>query len=431
MKSNKTPNIILIVGGQWGDEGKGKVVDKYVEKDGQATEMMYRHHGGDNAGHTVKVGDEVYKLHMLPSGIVRPGMKCCVGPYVVCNLEIIGEELALADKCGSSVYLDVRAPIILPVHRLIDTGREAAKGKDAIGTTQRGIGPTYEDFISRRALTLGDLTTPDRIRKALLRGYYYDERALVARSLGQHPPSLDDTVDYCYEHGKLILPHLADTRAILHEHAATRGTPVLFEGAHGIMLDLIHGAPPYITSSFCTAGSVVASFGMMPAETVMIVKAYTTRVGGGPFPTELDDAVGEHLSSVGHEVGTTTGRRRRCGWLDLFAVAYATRMTSGTHIALTKLDVLSGLDEIKVCIGYRMPDGSRLGQFDSLYREVLETAKPIYKTFPGWKKDISGCRSLKELPSNAIDYLAYIQSFLKLPISIIGVGPDRDEVIWL
>ncbi|PJA45288.1 adenylosuccinate synthase [Candidatus Uhrbacteria bacterium CG_4_9_14_3_um_filter_50_9] len=411
----------VILGAQWGDEGKGRVVDN-LSRD---VRFVVRFNGGGNAGHTIWDNDTKYVLHILPSGIVRPQTVNLCGPGVVHDLEVVHEELALARACGSTVILDRSAPVVLPLHKLIDEAREKARG--GIGTTKCGIGPCYEDLASRRGVKLGHLTRREKVHEALTRGGYYEEKAAILSHFGVPVPSLDEVIDWCMSFSDELVPHLGDTRAAL---ALADSSDVLFEGAQGVLLDLIHGSHPFVTSSYCTLGGVSASLGVYDFDRVIgVTKAYITRVGEGPFPTEQENGEGDFLRTQGHEYGATTGRPRRCGWLDLVALRYAARVGGLSELMLTKLDVLSGIDEIKVCTGYRL-SGEALGKHETLTRYVLERAEPLYETLLGWREDISDCRSLETLPRNAQVYVQFISEWVGLPITAIGVGPERQQMIW-
>lgn len=411
----------VILGAQWGDEGKGRVVDNLS----QDARIVARFNGGGNAGHTIWIGEIKHILHILPSGIVRAGTVNLCGPGVVHDLEVVRRELALSRECGSTVILDRSAPVVLPIHKSIDEARERASG--GIGTTKRGIGPCYEDLASRRGVKLGHLTSRKKIRRALTRGGYYAEKAALLRHYGVEAPSLEELIAWCESFAGVIVPHLGDTRAYL-ARASTES--VLFEGAQGILLDLINGSHPFVTSSHCTLGGVSATLGVYEFDRVIgVTKAYITRVGGGPFPTEQENGDGEFLRARGHEFGSTTGRPRRCGWLDLVALRYAVRVGGLTEIMLTKLDVLSGLDEIKVCVGYTL-HGEPLGEDETLTRYVLERAEPVYKVFRGWTEDLSECRSWEDLPEAAREYVRFIEEYIGLSVTAIGVGPERSQMIW-
>ena len=415
---------IVGIGTQWGDEGKGRVTDLVAADVG----CTVRFNGGANAGHTLVVGDKKYVTHLLPSGMVRPGMINMVGPYVVCDLEEMVRELEIAQACGSAVYLDRSTPVVLPIHKLIDAGREAQAGKSAIGTTGRGIGPAYEDFWSRRAIKLGDLVSERRLRAALTERNYYAEKQALARYLGVNPVSLDQVVAWCMQFSCQIKPLLADVREMIAS-SLNNGVNVFFEGAQGVLLDTIHGSQPFTTSSCCTAGAVAATMGVHHFDRVIgVAKAYVTRVGEGPFPTEQINQFGQQLAQRGGEVGATTGRPRRCGWLDLVALRYACRVAGITELIITKLDVLSGFSVLPVCQLYRF-EGRPLGRYETLTGRVLREAEPVYTDHVGWSRDISECRSLANLPSAAVLYVENIASFTGVPVVGISVGPERDQYI--
>lgn len=413
----------LVLGAQWGDEGKGRIVDHRAKN----TDVVVRYHGGGNAGHTIKIGETETVLHLLPSGIMRRGMMNLVGPGVVCDPEVLVAELDIARRSGATVYMDRSAPVVLPIHKLLDGAREGAKS-GAIGTTKRGIGPTYEDLASRRAMKLGDLTSRRRAKETLTAQGYYEERCALARHYECDPMTLDQTLDWCMRFSDEIVPYLADTRALVAEleHGGAR---ILFEGAQGVLLDVLHGSQPFCTSSSCTAGGASATFGVYAFDRVTgVAKAYMTRVGAGPFPTELLDASGEALREAGREFGSTTGRPRRCGWLDLVALRYACRMGGVTDLVITKLDVLRGFDPLFICTGYIF-EGRPLGPFETLTSRVLHEAVPIYTRMPGWFEDITACRSFHDLPTSANDYVRYVEKFVGIKVLGVSVGPEREQFV--
>jgi len=423
----------VVTGAVFGDEGKGKVVDDLAE----AADFVIRYMGGGNAGHTVVIGDRSYALHLLPSGIFRAGLTNVVGPGVAFELKIGTHEIALAKAHGSTILLDMGAPVVLPIHRALDLGRELAARSQAIGTTKQGIGPTYGDFWMRRGVRLGDLRSESRVREALTRGGYWKEvlalghfldlddcLAADSLSLGMDPMDLDATVRWCMQHADVVCGHLADTRAIIQE-ADHEGKRLLFEGAQGILLDTFQGTWPYCTSSLCTPAGVSATFGIYRFDRVIgITKAYATRVGAGPFPTELDDETGEQLRQRGHEFGTTTGRPRRCGWLDLPALRYACRMGGVTELIITKLDVLTGMN-LFVATSYEEHDIR-----SSLTAEVMENAVPVYSSVPGWSQDITTAKQWSDLPLAARGFVGKIERETNVPVSGVSVGPERSQLIW-
>lgn len=428
----------VVLGTQWGDEGKGKVVDFLAEH----ADVVVRFNGGANAGHRV-VAEESYALHLLPCGIIRSGMVNIVGPGVVFDPSVGAHELDLAQQCGSLVFLDHSTPIVLPVHRALDAAREAAAGEGAIGTTQRGIAPAYSDFWLRRGAKLGDLCSPKAVRQALEENGYFDELVAVTRHLGFTPQmavalglsidplSLEETVAWCVQFASKIVPCLADTRSLVRRAIST-GKNVLFEGAQGILLDAFHGFRPYVTSSSCTLASVSQTFGVYQFDHVVgVAKAYSTRVGAGPFPTERSDSFGQFLRERGNEFGTTTGRPRRCGDLDLPALKYACRVGGITKLAITKLDVLTGIDDLTVCKAYEVHGES---DFDSGSRTLTETVlrqvRPRPMTCPGWTQELGGLRTYAELPLTARRYISQIESGVGIPVRFVSVGPEREQIIW-
>lgn len=416
--------LIAIVGAQWGDEGKGKIVDVF----GENADLFVRYAGGANAGHTLYVAGEKIVLHNLPSGIVRRDAKNVVGPYVACDLEVVQHELALAARFRSSVDFDPRAPVVLPIHKAIDRGRERALGAAAVGTTNRGIGPCYEDFAARRGITLSDVAD-GRVGDKLRAGGYYAERVAVCAHLGETPMTLDETVAWAEPFAYLLQPHLDDVAMLVTCYARDPKSTIVFEGAQGMMLDVIAGNRPYCTSSLTGIAAIQASFGLTPDRVIGVTKAYATRVGGGPFPSELEGPVGDELRQRGLEYGATTGRPRRVGWLDLPALAFACRMGSVTELVINKLDVLSGYPEFQLATGYLL-NGKRVSPNDTLTTPLLNGAEAKYHVFCGWHEEISTCRVREQLPEAARAYLAYIQHVLGLPVTGIGVGPNRDDIIW-
>ncbi len=413
----------VVIGAQWGDEGKGKVVDLL----GKDHPTVVRFHGGNNAGHTLVVNGKKHVLHLLPSGIIRSGTTNIVGPGVVCDLPVLVAELQIAAEHNSSMYLDEHAAVILPHHIQIDQLREQRAGK--VGTTGRGIGPCYEDTVARRGVKLRDLKNEERLRKTLTRGDYYGERCALVRHLGDSFIPLHDLVGWCLSFQEKIVPYLADTRALIAEKM-TAGETILFEGAQGVLLDVMQGALPYVTSSICTVAGVSSTFGLYAFERVIgVAKAYLTRVGEGPFPTELSPDASERLRTAGGEYGATTGRPRRCGWLDLVALRYAIRMGGITELFLTKLDVLSGYGMIPVCTQY-MQGGTSLSTETTLTCPILEQITPRYAELPGWSEDITNCRVEADLPKNAREYIAFIEKETQTPITALSVGPERSQIIF-
>ena len=420
---------IVIIGTQWGDEGKGKVVDLLAER----AEMVVRFQGGNNAGHTiVRDGDE-FKFHLIPSGILYPGKTCVIGNGVVVDPEVLITELDGLRRRGVDVgglRLSANAHLIMPYHVMLDTAGEAKLGKLEIGTTKRGIGPCYADKSARLGIRVQDLLDAKILRKKIMAAL--EPKQQLLRPFARDPKlDLHAMTEEYLRYGHRLEPHIADTSRLCWE-ALDGGGTVLFEGAQATLLDLDHGTYPFVTSSNPVAGAACVGAGVGPTdidEVWGVCKAYTTRVGAGPFPTELDDAIGDHLRDRGHEFGTTTGRERRCGWLDLVALRYATRLNRLSALAITKLDVLSGLDPLRVAVRYRGREGAVFEEFP-YHQSILHTAAAEYAELPGWEDDISGARSESDLPPEARNYLAAIADHAGVPIRLVGVGPGRDQVIW-
>ncbi len=419
--------VSLILGLQWGDEGKGKIVDMLAGD----YDYIVRFNGGDNAGHTVKKGVEEFKLHLTPSGVFYPDKMKVIANGVVVNPETLIREMDEAEGRGYSMknlVLSSNAHIILPWHSIMDGGLESS-GK--IGTTRKGIGPAYSDKASRTfAVRACDLLLPEKeLREKISK--IAEHKRLVFRALGF--PDFDEgaVASQLIGSAARLKPHIADTQFLLNA-AAAGGKSILLEGAQGALLDIDHGTFPYVTSSNTTSGAGSTGTGLPPSSikgVIGVAKAYTTRVGGGPFPTELLDDDGERIRKVGHEFGTTTGRPRRCGWLDLVVLRYTCMINGTTEIALTKLDVLGGMKQLKVCTAYEI-DGKRTRDFP-LDPARLARSRPIYETVAGWDADISGCRKISELPKGAKDYVAFVEKKLGVRISIVSVGPKRDETIMV
>jgi len=407
---------IVVVGAQWGDEGKAKVIDLLAER----ADCIVRYQGGCNAGHTVMRNGETFKFHLVPSGILYPGKTCIIGPGTVIAPEVLQAELENLHARNintSALYISSRAHITLPHHIAMDNLKEEALGDDQIGTTRRGIGPTYLDKVDRIGLRAGDLMLPDDLLRQKLN-----------RVVRQKPTlNLDELLSICQHYRDILAPYIIDTTPLLGKVLTAHET-LLLEGAQGTMLDLDHGTYPFVTSSNPTAGGACTGSGIGPraiSYVIGITKAYTTRVGSGPFPTELFDAAGEHLCTVGREFGTTTGRKRRCGWLDIPALQYAVQVNSLDALAVTKLDVLSGLPEIKICVAYR-----DLSDFpDQL--EVLSQVEPVYEILPGWQESITHCRHLSDLPEAARTFLNRLSELAGVSVGMVSVGPNRGETIIL
>jgi adenylosuccinate synthase len=422
----------VIVGMQWGDEGKGKIVDLVCP----AFDAVARFQGGHNAGHTVRFGDEHFSLHLIPSGILHEGMRCVLGNGMVVAPNAFFAELDKLTGSGvrteGRLFVSNRAHALLPWHAELDQARETARGNQAIGTTSRGIGPAYEAKAARHGLRLVDLTTPDRdggLSDALAGEHARIRAEMEALGAAEEPTPLADVVDLCREWADRLAPFLADTEVLLSDWIRN-GRSVLFEGAQGALLDLDHGTYPYVTSSSSTAGGACTGTGVPPTAidgSIGILKAYTTRVGAGPMPTELRDATGEHLRARGNEFGTTTGRPRRCGWLDLVVARYAARLNGTESIALTKMDVMDELDEIRVCTAYRV-DGEEMRELPA-DAGALERAEPVYRTLPGWQAETVGLLDHGDLPEAARSYVAMIEEEVGARIDLISTGPRREETI--
>jgi len=418
----------VICGLQWGDEGKGKATDLLAS----GVSAVVRYQGGDNAGHTVVVGDEVFKLHLVPSGVLHPHITPIIGPGVVVNPRTLLTEIEMLAGRGiatDKLRVSSAAHVLMPYHVALDAAREgaAASTGGGIGTTRRGIGPAYGDRAWRTGIRMGDLLEPDLLRDRLAAAL--TEKNVLLATYGADAFALDDLLREALEWGSQLAWAITDTTALV-QHALAAGEHVLFEGAQGTLLDLDHGTYPYVTSSNPIAGGACTGGGIGPLQVdqvLGILKAYSTRVGSGPLPTELHDAVGEHLTEVGREYGTTTGRRRRSGWLDFVPLRYAVQVNSVSTIMLNKLDILSGLAEIKVCTGYRI-DGRLVDEWP-LNVAQLERAEPVYESFPGWTEDISACRSVDELPAAARRYVAAIEERAGAPINVISVGPERTQTL--
>ena len=421
---------VVIVGTQWGDEGKGKVVDMLTDR----VDAVVRFQGGHNAGHTVVIDGEKTVLHLIPSGILRANVACLIGNGVVVSPQALMEEISMLEgrdvPARERLTISAACPLILPYHVALDQAREKARGAQAIGTTGRGIGPAYEDKAARRALRVGDLMFRERFAAKLgevldyhnfvLANYYRVDRLDFQKIL-------DEQMGYA----ESINPLVGDVTEILYQLHQSGGN-VLYEGAQGTLLDVDHGTYPYVTSSNTTAGYSATGTGTGPRlldYVLGITKAYTTRVGSGPFPTELFDEMGEHLASRGHEFGATTGRARRCGWFDAVALRRAQQLNSVSGLCVTKLDVLDGLDEIRICVGYDTPHGRV--QSVPTGAEALEEVKPIYEELPGWSESTVGIREWAALPANARRYLERIAEIAETPIDIVSTGPDRADTIVL
>ena len=421
---------VIILGTQWGDEGKGKIVDLLTD---QAAAVV-RFQGGHNAGHTLVIDGAQTVLHLIPSGILREGVTCVIGNGVVVSPVALFEEIAMLEArkvpVRERLRISAACPLILPSHVALDQAREQARGAAKIGTTGRGIGPAYEDKAARRGLRLGDLFEPERFASKLRDVLDY-HNFILERYHQQAPIDFQQTLEHNLALAEQLRPMVTDVTGLLHR-LRRDGANLLFEGAQGALLDIDHGTYPFVTSSNTTAGGAATGSGMGPLQfdhVLGITKAYTTRVGSGPFPTELFDATGAHLAKRGHEFGSTTGRARRCGWFDAVILRRSVELNSLSGLCITKLDVLDGLDLIRVCIGYQDANGQPLPiPLDS---EGYDQVVPIYEELPGWSESTLGLTRLQELPANARAYLDRIEALVGAPIDIISTGPDRNETIVL
>jgi adenylosuccinate synthase len=446
---------IVIVGAQWGDEGKGKVVDLLAEN----ADAIVRFQGGNNAGHTIVRDGEEFKFHLIPSGILYPGKLSMIGNGVVLDPSVLLGEIDGLKRRGIDVgnlRISANAHLIMPYHVLLDTAGEVKLGKLSVGTTRRGIGPCYADKALRLGIRVQDLLDESILRKKIMAALGFKQQALrelsVQRrklrkeagegtreggdqSVAEAPdPRLDlhTMTEEFAGYGHQLEPHIADTARLCWE-ALDNDRTVLFEGAQATLLDLDHGTYPFVTSSNPIAGAACVGAGIGPtdiSEVWGVAKAYATRVGAGPFPTELDDEVGRHMLEHGHEYGTTTGRERRCGWMDLVALRYAVRLNRMSALTITKLDVLSGIDPLRVAVRYRSREGAIFDSFP-YHQSILHSAEPEYEELPGFEGDLTGCRSEADLPPQARAYLDFVADFAGVPIRLVGVGPGRDQVIWI
>jgi len=418
---------IVIIGAQWGDEGKGKATDLLSER----TDYVVKFNGGNNAGHTVVVGDQKYALHLLPSGILTEGVVPVIGNGVVVDIEVLFHELTALASRGvdvSRLLVSANAHVITQYHRTLDKVTERFLGKRQIGTTGRGIGPAYADKINRVGIRIQDLFDENILRQKV-EGALHQKNHLLVKIYNRRAISVDEVVEDLLSYTERLRPMVADTGLVLNQ-ALDAGKTIVFEGGQATMLDVDHGTYPFVTSSNSTSGGAATGSGVAPNRidrVIGIVKAYTTRVGAGPFPTELEDESGEWLRSKGFEFGTTTGRPRRTGWYDAPIARYSARINGVTDFVMTKLDVLTGLTTIPVCVAYDV-DGVRVEEVP-VSQSDFHHAVPIYEEFPGWNEDISGARTFEELPRNAQDYVLAIEAMSGSRISAIGVGPDREAII--
>jgi adenylosuccinate synthase len=422
--------FVTVIGTQWGDEGKGKVVDLLTER----AAAVARFQGGHNAGHTLVIDGRKTILSLIPSGILRAGVQCLIGNGVVLSLEALFKESATLIGQGVPVFERLRispsCPLILPSHIALDRAREQARGANAIGTTGRGIGPAYEDKVARRALRVADLFQRDRFAARL--GEVLDfHNFVLTRYFNQPAVDFQKTLEEQLTFAERMRPLIIDVTAVLARLRA-QGADVMFEGAQGAMLDVDVGTYPFVTSSNTTAGGAATGTGIGPLNfdhVLGIVKAYTTRVGAGPFPTELFDDDGEHLSRVGHEFGSVTGRRRRCGWFDAVALRRSVVHSSVSGLCVTKLDVLDGLETLRICVGYR--SGSDMLSEPPMFADAFAEVEPVYEELPGWRESTIGVTSYEKLPGNARRYLERLHELVGVPLDLISTGPDRDQTIVL
>jgi len=422
---------VVVLGTQWGDEGKGKVVDLLTDK----AKYVVRYQGGHNAGHTLVINGEKTVLHLIPSGVLRDNVKCLIGNGVVLCPKALMTEMAMLEARGVPVrerlLISDACPLILPYHNALDAAREKARGSKAIGTTGRGIGPAYEDKAARRGLRVGDLFCAESFAAKLKEIMEYHNFVLTQYYKAE-PVSYEEVLSDAMAVAEVIKGMVADISEML-DQARKAGESIMFEGAQGTLLDIDHGTYPYVTSSNTTVGGVAtgSGFGPLYLDYVLgITKAYTTRVGSGPFPTELDDEVGHHLGTVGHEFGATTGRERRCGWFDAVAMHRAVQVNSISGFCLTKLDVLDGLETLKICVGYKTAAGDVI-TVPPTAAEGYEKITPVYEEMPGWSESTVGATSVDALPANAIAYIKRIEEVTGVPIDIISTGPDRVETMIL
>jgi adenylosuccinate synthase len=418
---------IVLLGAQWGDEGKGKATDLL----GDRVDYVVRYQGGNNAGHTVVIGDQKYALHLLPSGILSPNVIPVIGNGVVIDPAVLLTEIKGLNERGidtSKLKISTNAHLITPYHRTIDKVSERFLGKSKIGTTGRGIGPAYADKINRIGIRVQDLFDPSILRQKI-EAALHDKNQILIKVFNRKGITVDEVLDEYLGYAQILKPYVVDT-ALLLDQALKSGKNVLLEGSQGTLLDVDHGTYPFVTSSNPTAGGASTGSGIGPTKitrVIGILKAYTTRVGSGPFPTELFDADGDALRKIGGEVGVTTGRNRRCGWFDAPIARYAVRVNGLTDFFLTKLDVLTGWEKIPVCVAYEV-DGVRVEELPASQTD-FHHAKPIYEYLPGWKENISKVKSVDDLPNNAKEYVKFLEKVSGAPISAIGVGPGRDETI--
>ena len=417
---------VVVVGTQWGDEGKGKITDFLSEQ----AEYVARYQGGDNAGHTIQFGGETYKLHLIPSGIFSPEKLCIIGNGVVVNPKSLVTELAYLHErniATDNLRISDRAHVILPYHIELDRLQEEAKGDNKIGTTIKGIGPAYMDKAARVGIRIADLLDRE-VFEERLRINLEDKNRQFTKLYDANPMNFEEILEEYYEYGQQIKQYVCDTSVLLNE-ALDNGKRVLFEGAQGVMLDIDQGTYPFVTSSNPLAGGVTIGSGVGPSKVTKVVgvcKAYTSRVGDGPFPTELFDEIGSRIREVGREYGTTTGRPRRVGWFDSVVMRHSKRVSGITNLCLNSIDVLTGLETVKICVAYRKPNGEEISHYPASLVE-LGQCEPVYEELPGWTEDITGCRTLEELPIEAQNYVRRVSELVGVKISTFSVGPDRNQ----
>jgi adenylosuccinate synthase len=418
---------VVVIGAQWGDEGKGKITDLLSK----SANVVVRYQGGVNAGHTVVVKDQTFKLHLIPSGILYPDTECIIGSGTVIDPKVLIEELdqlAVLNISCHNLMISETAHVTMPYHRLIDQAAEEQRGSHRIGTTKRGIGPTYADKSERTGIRIIDLMDPEGFREQL--NWTIESKNVILEKLYSLPPLDPEAIYQEYRvYAERLRPHVVDS-SLKIDKAVQQRRNILFEGAQGTLLDLDHGTYPYVTSSNPVSGGACIGAGVGPTRidrVIGVAKAYTTRVGEGPFPTELTDTIGDYLGDRGAEFGTTTGRQRRCGWFDAVIGRYAVRINGLDCLAITKLDVLDELDEIQVCVAYEL-NGQRCMDLPTSARKFAQ-CQPIYKTLPGWKQTTDHCRSLDDLPKQALDYLKFLAELMEVPIAIVSLGASRDQTI--
>ena len=418
---------LAIVGSQWGDEGKGKIIDYLAER----ADMVVRGQGGNNAGHTVVLGDKKYALHLIPSGVLNKSAVNIIGNGVVFDPEGFFKEIEDLEKDGvdaSKIYISDRAHIVFPYHKLLDGLYETARGKEDIGTTRKGIGPCYMDKIERTGIRICDMQD-EKVFREKLSAQIDRKNDIITKLFNEKPVNKEEIIETYVEYARRLKPYIRDTGVMVYE-SLKKGEKVLFEGAQGSLLDVDLGTYPYVTSSHPTSGGFTTGSGIGAGsiqEVLGIAKAYTTRVGKGPFVTEEDNETGDRIRELGHEYGVTTGRPRRCGWFDAVVVRYSARINGMTGLSLMLLDVLGDFDTIKICDQYDC-NGEKIDNFPARL-EIIEECKPVYREVPGWKCDISGCRTYEELPGAAKDYIKAIEDAVGVPVKIISVGPRRDQTI--